>query len=330
MSAETRVTLKIVSMFLVMLVGWIIRRRGYLDEKSNSLLSRFTTDVAMPAMVFVQMLATVNPAALQTAWVLIAGAAVILLLGHALGFATRRIFATAAQAPTFIFLAGVANWIYLPFPIVKDLYGDEGIRQLLISNVGVQITLWTIGIAILEGGRFDARAATNVLKNPGLLATVAGIILALLVPGLSPTLLPGASWGMVAGSTVLSALDLLGSLTIPLSLILIGAQLAAIRLRGPRPTRALTGIILVRLLAVPLVMLAIVWLLQLAGVHLPHVTVMVGLIIASMPVAVSCSILAERFGQDTNLAAQSILYTTLLSIATVPALFWLAEKVMGT
>lgn len=328
MSPEIRVTLKIVSMFLVILVGWVVRRRGLLDEKTTSLLSRFTTDIALPALVFTQMLISVDAQVLRSAWALMLGAAVILLTGHLLGFSFRRFFATAGQAPTFIFVVGVANWIYLPYPIVNDLYGREGIRQLLISNVGVQVVLWTVGIAILEG-RFDGRAAANVLKNPGLLATLAGIAAALMWPDLvKPD--ATATWGTLSAGALISALDAIGSLTIPLSLILIGAQLGGMRLRGPRPNRALAGIILLRLLAVPLVMLAAVWLLQLAGVHLPVIPVMVGLIIASMPVAVSCSILTERYRQDTNLAAQSILYTTLISIVTCPLLFGLARRVVGT
>jgi len=51
----------------------------------------------------------------------------------------------------------------------------------------------------------------------------------------------------------------------------------------------------------------------------------VGCLIAAMPVAVSCGMFIERFGGDADLGARAITLSTLLSIATVPALFGLVR-----
>ena len=53
---------------------------------------------------------------------------------------------------------------------------------------------------------------------------------------------------------------------------------------------------------------------------------MVAYIIACMPIAVSCSMFTERFGGDTSLAARGIFYSTLFSIVTVPAFFYLLQS----
>jgi malate permease and related proteins len=120
----------------------------------------------------------------------------------------------------------------------------------------------------------------------------------------------------------------LGSITIPLSLVVTGAQLGAIHITGHRPSRAMAGIVLLRLILVPLLMLPIAWLIQHSPWPMPFEGMMVGLIIAAMPVAVGSSIYTQRFNQDTQLAAQSILYTTFLSIITVPAFFSLANHLL--
>jgi len=41
-------------------------------------------------------------------------------------------------------------------------------------------------------------------------------------------------------------------------------------------------------------------------------------IIVAMPVAISCTMFAERFGGDSQLSASSIFLSTLLSLVTVP------------
>ena len=54
------VLLKIAAMFLVIVVGWLARRRGFLADEVTATLSRLVVDVAFPALVFTQMLRTLN------------------------------------------------------------------------------------------------------------------------------------------------------------------------------------------------------------------------------------------------------------------------------
>jgi predicted permease len=313
---------KIVAMFLVILLGWVTRRRGFLDAKTTAVLSKFTTDVALPAMVFTKMLEVVDRQSLRESWVVLVMAAGVLLLGQIIGWLAWRGFANEKQAPTFIFVVAIANWIYLPYPIVQELYGAAGIRVLLLSNVGVQFVLWTLGVATLEG-RFDGRAMLNLFRNPGLIATVGGFFVALY----APWTLAGAEDGALrlSGRAVMEAMVMVGSLTIPLSLVATGAQLGGLAGAGAVPGRSIAGVALLRLVVTPLVAIAIAWGLLHVGV--PRLVLAIAVLVAGMPVAVSCSILAERFRQDTALAAQSIFYTTLLSVVSVPAMFWLFTKV---
>jgi len=52
---------------------------------------------------------------------------------------------------------------------------------------------------------------------------------------------------------------------------------------------------------------------------------MVVVLVSAMPVAIICSVMAERFGGDATLAAQSVFLSTMLSLVTVPALFFLVS-----
>ena len=60
------VLLQIAAMFLVILLGWVVRRRAYLTAETTSALSRFLVDVTIPALILTQMLSTINSASLHT------------------------------------------------------------------------------------------------------------------------------------------------------------------------------------------------------------------------------------------------------------------------
>jgi predicted permease len=315
-------------MFLVILVGWSARRRAYLSSETTGALARFVVDLTIPAMVFTQMWRTATPERLATNWFVPLLGAGIIDFGWLIGAASTPLFARDNR-PTFVFLIAVSNWIYLPLPIAQALFGDEGAAAVLLFNVGAQLMLWTLGVWTLTGGKGEGSGARNLLTNSGLIATALGIAAAWTLPGWGLLeMLPAAQVGgpLVAPKVLIDALAMVGSLTIPLSLVVTGAQLGGLDLTDHRPTPALLGAVGMRLLAVPLAFAAVLWGLSRLGLHLPTIPLMVGFIIAAMPSAVNCSIFAERFGGDTSLAARSIFYGTLLSIGTVPLLYFLVRQ----
>ena len=301
-------------MFIVILIGWIARRRKSLSDETTSSLSRFVVDITFPAVVLTSMLRTVDPSKMADNWLfpLIGGA--IILIGQIVGIIFMPVFSRKDQRPTFIFLVAVANWVYLPLPIIKALYGGEGERAVLLFNIGAQVVLWTVGVWTIQRSKINWESFKNVLLNPGLLAAAIGILLAMKFPLLrtletaDPTTLPPL---VLLIQMVVIALAMVGTLTIPLSLIVIGAQLGGLDISDHRPSRTLVGVVVARLLLAPAAVVGIVWTLGWLGYHIAEVPRMVTYIIALMPVAVSCSMFTERFGGDTSLAARGIFYSTL-------------------
>jgi len=325
MAGGLTVFLKIAVMFLVMLAGWALRRRGGFTRDTTNALGRLVVDATFPALVFTQMLQTVSPATLRASLWLPLAAPGVMGLAAGVGWVGGRWVRAPAARPTFVFLVATPNWIYLPLPIVLALFGAAGVQAVLLFNVGAQVFLWTAGVALLRG-RFDRRELRPLLLNPGLLATVAGITAALLYPGaaaLEAAQPGGAGAGALAAGAVVQALALIGSLTIPLSLLVTGAQLGEWRLDGRGLCGPLWGAVALRLLAAPALTVALLRLLAAAGLTLPEVPRHTIFIIAAMPAAINCSMFAERFGGDTRLSASAIFLSTLGSLATVPAWYGL-------
>jgi len=317
-----------VAMFLVILAGWVARRRGLISAQATAGLSRFAVDVAMPCLVFTQMLRTVDAAALRAEWLSPLVGVMVVALGIAAGWPAARLCDGKLDRRTFVFLVATPNWIYLPLPIAQALHGEAGVRTVLLVNVGATLAMWSLGMAVLAGK--PARAGLlAVAKNAGLHAAWLGIVLALAAPGL----------GRLAGETspshplayplvaLLQAMGLVGSMVIPLVLVLTGAQLATLQAGARPPARALGWLLTARLLVAPALTLGLLWAAGQAGLHFAPAPRAVWLLVNAMPVAVSAGMLTERFGGDTVLAARGIFVSTLAGMVTVPALFWAMEAI---
>ncbi len=131
---------------------------------------------------------------------------------------------------------------------------------------------------------------------------------------------------MMLPGALVQALAMVGSLTIPMSLLAIGAQLGELTIAIHRFPRVLWGVLLARLVFAPLATVAVGFALMNMGATIPTETRMIIYLIAAMPVAISCSVMTERFGGDTALAAEGIFYSTFFSLLSVPGIFFLIQR----
>lgn len=309
---------RFVALFLVVGAGWLARRRGWFGPETTVALGRLSVELAFPCLTFTQMLRTLGRENLAASWPEFALGCVILLVAGATG-ALLAWRVEPSRKATVTFLVGMPNWIFLPLPVAAALCGDAGVRVVLLVNVPMQVILWTAGVALLQGGLRGAHSLRALLTNPGLVATAAGAAASLLWPS-------SATWHEqpVWAASLVQTLSLVGAMTIPLSLLVTGAQLAELE-RAPASVRVLPVTLAGRLLVAPLLTLP---LLVLARRWLPVApeTALVVQVIAAMPIAVSCGVFVDRFGGDRQLTARAISLSTVLSLGTVPVFLYLAAR----
>lgn len=313
------IVFRLAILLLVVGVGWLARRRGWLGEPATTVLSRICVDYCFPCLTFTQMLRIVGQRPLaEQGGILLLGAVLMSIALGAGGWGTRGVPAPLRR--TAWLAAAMPNWIFLPLPVATLLYGANGLATVLLVNVVAQFYLWTTSVGILRGFRAAARSGGTLLLNPGLLATLAGAAVALAWP---------ASRGWMddtsIGGHALRLIESAGTLTIPLSMLVTGSQLGAIP-RGWQLNEPLRRVMGARLALVPFITFATLWGLS-QTMSLPPEVWRTAVLIAVMPVAVSCGVLVERFGGDRALIGQSILVTTLAALVTVPLFLWAAGLV---
>jgi hypothetical protein len=192
-----------------------------------------------------------------------------------------------------------ANTGNLGLPFITFSLGETGLERAIVYLISSSILLTAIGPTLLKGEGL-ATGLRITLRLPIFWAMVVGLLLQALAITLPLRLGDG--------------LKLLGGAAIPVALVTLGMRLAVTSFR-----LSLTVVVsaILRLLVAPAIALTIGWLLGLQGQDL-QVLVLQG----GMPTAVNTFIWVTEFGGDVDLAARTIVFSTLLSTLTLPSLLW--------
>ena len=300
----------VLPVFGIMGIGLWLRRRGWLSADADASLMRVTINLLLPSLIFDSVLG--NAALRRPENLLLpplAGSGMVVVgIAMAWPFARAAGLWTKPEQRTFAFLAGLQNYSYLPIPLCLSLFDPGTTGVLFVHNVGPEMAMWTLGIAVLTGGG-PAGGWKQILNAPlaALLLALALNFLGMIFAAPPPVL--------VAGKILLTALHWLGQSAIPLALLLIGAVVADHLgdARGGRAVRVVTVAALVRLGLMPILFLLLAKFLP-CSIELKRVLILQG----AMPSAVLPIVLTKHYGGDARVALQVALGTSVLGLVTIP------------
>lgn len=211
---------------------------------------------------------------------------------------------------TFGVTAGIQNYGYMGVPLLIALFESDGALGVLFThNVGVEIALWTIGVALMSG---SSSLKFRMLLKPPILAVIAGLLLNAL----------GLDW-LIEGAPR-AILVMLGNCAIPLALLVIGAGLVELLVKQKFDWKIAIGAIFTRLAFLPAIMLTIAYFLPLS-IELRQVIV----VQAAMPAAMFPIVLAKHYNGKPELAVQVVVSTTVACFLTVPIVIVIGMKLLG-
>lgn len=204
--------------------------------------------------------------------------------------------------------AVMGNVGFFGLPIIKALFPDnpEVMCYSTMYVISMNMLAFTVGVFCLTGEK-KFMSVKRLFLNPSSI-TIA-IAIPLYVFGVGK-ILEDAGFGMFTG-----AVELLGNTTTPLCMIILGIRLAAVDFKKlfSRPLVYLTCAL--KLLIFPLFCYFAVYFLPLEFTFKASV-----LILSSVPCASVILNLAEMHNGETELAANSVLLSTLACFITIPLL----------
>ena len=294
-----QIMLQVFTLFLLMMCGFYARKTRMMGDEAFRGLNRLVLYFAQPALILSSMQQSSSPELIRDlAFVLVLACAIMILSG----LAALRLFRSesAPRRSVLTSMSMVSNCGFMGFPVIIAALGEEALIYAVIYVAAFQLICWTLG-AYVFGGR-EAMRPSELFGNPSLLAVIAGLVLFL-----TGWRLPGF---------VNDGLSMMGSVTTPVAMFVIGSNLVGLKPSHLSDRPMLTACAL-RLAAAPLAVL----LLRLTPLNDQVVNALY--LCTAMPCAALTAMMAELYHADQSLASRGVAVSTALSMVTLPLLLLL-------
>ncbi|MGJ8673033.1 AEC family transporter [Rubritalea sp.] len=211
---------------------------------------------------------------------------------------------------TFGVCNGIQNYGYMGIPLLLTMFPDDGLLGVLFThNVGVELAMWTVGVALMKG---DKSFSWNLILKPPVIAVIAGLLINFI----------GIDHWFVGAP--MKSLETLGAAAIPIALIVIGAGLMELLQKERFAWNVAIGSVLVRLMILPALMICAAYFLPIS-LQLKQVIV----IQAAMPAAMFPIVLAKHYGGKPEVAVQAVVATTVVCFVSMPIVITLGMQILG-
>ena len=309
--------------FALVLCGYVATRRALLPIAAIPGLSTFILFFALPAMLFRFGAATPLAQLLDLRLILLYSLCSVLLLSLTL-VASRNQRIGLKDAAFGALVAVFPNSGFMGIPLILALLGEAAVGVVIMTILvdSFLISSICLSMAQIQGRtgeprhwrtlvRAFVRSLRGAASNPMPWAIAAGALF-----GWS-----GLSMPEPVGKTI----ALLSDAASPVALFTIGAILArnAVRATHSSPPMDYVPIALAKLFVHPLLIFLAARAAQGMGYPFTAQTLTALMLVAALPSASNVSMLAERFGVDSERIARIILVSTALSFFTFSGMVWL-------
>ena len=280
----------VIVLFIIMLIGVLLGKMKVINSESRSTISFLIINVSMPMLIVSSSNLEFNEQTKnESMWLIIMSVAAFffsILLA-------QLIFKKAVPRCATVF----SNAGYMGLPVLNSILGPKGLFLGAIFQMVFHLFTWTYGISLFtKSNKF--KDSLKKMINPSLIAVAIAIVLMF------------TGWKMP--DTIQTVLKMMGELTTPLSMLLIGATLAQVSLKEVIKLKQIYVVTALRLLIIPAFVL-----LFLLFPSIPKISVYVVFVINAMPSAAITGILAMKYNNDEKLASSIVAFSTLISIITL-------------
>lgn len=285
-----------------------------INEQVKSAVSRLVFNISLPLLILTTLtrLELSRELISNGLWAVVFSVLSFVLM-HLAGRATARVFGLPPRSAVVHELHTMfGNVVFLGFPLIAALYQQE--ESLFYATVYYMVSSflqWTYAVFRLKQQKHVSFRDRFVnLLNPNTVAFVLGLFLFFM------------QWRFPL--VIESPLRSIGAMTSPLALLYIGASLTGTRLKNFLKRFDLYALSFNKLILIPLVLLMIINLVvRYTGVEFGEMAKTIVVLEASMPCMSMIVIMARNYGADDESASENVFFTTLLSVVTLPLVYYL-------
>ena len=288
--------------FLIMMLGVILKRKNMVDEKSLNVMNSLVFRLFMPTLLFFNIynmgdLSTLSFDNLKLLAYAFISILIVLLLAWLIYMPNVK-----DRKKLSVLIQGVyrGNFVLFGLAIADSLYGKESLGTVSLLTAIVIPTFNVIAVILLEyysGNEVNKiKLIKQVFKNPLIIATLTAIVFLVLKINIP--------------KPVYKAIGDISKIATPLAFLVLGAGLKFGNIL--KNLKYLISVNILRLIGNPLVTVGLGKLLGFQGIELVALLSM-----SACPTAVASYTMAKEMKADGDLAGEIVATTSMLSIFTI-------------
>ena len=291
------------TLFALVVVGFVAGKIGYLGGDFDRQLSRLVINITCPALILSSAMTGELPDRRYILPLLLISVITYLLLSFAGFLMPRYITKRQEHRGPIGFALIFGNVGFMGYPVVASIFGHEAVFYAAVLNVVNTFAVFTIGTILITGTSSDQkRFEKKVLYSTPMLAAY----LTMAIVALQIDNIPAA---------VSQPLTMLGNITVPAALLIVGSSMSQLSLRSMLGDPTVYVTTLLRLAILPVAVHFIM--LQLG---FSSFVVNINTLVIAMPVATYGTILCLKYEKDTTVITAVTFVTTIVSMVTIPLL----------
>ncbi len=300
---------------ILIILGIITSKLGVITINSKDMLANVIFNITLPLMLLCNFSKlTITPRLLTNSLHLILSTFFMMLLMLLVSWViTKFLRMRKGEASIFKAHSVFGNIVYLGFPLILALYGEEGLLYAGMYQFVTNILVWTIGVIILNQGK-ELSVWQNIrhILNPNTFAVLIGFLMFL--------------FSIKLPMVFMKSLGGLGESTIYLSMLYIGSMMYYTNMKGYLNKKEVYIFTFTKLIFLPvLVLLVFSKLISFFPGSIDVIIVSVLVVLASMPAMANVVIMAKIFGADDKLATANVFVSTIVSLVTLPLILLLID-----
>lgn len=296
---------QLISLFFMILAGYLIARVGIVTPEFRKRLSAFTLNTAAPCIIISSVLESdSSPMTMVSA----AGIGVLFFLlmivfaALVVRLARTRPEDRGLDQMLLIF----TNVGFMGIPVIHSVYGPDGVARLSMFILIFNLCFFSYGVLLITRG---SKFSLKKIINASIIAALLGLLF-----GVTGWHLPQA---------IESTLSAIGAMNTPLAMMIIGASVAHSDLRAALTNPRLYRVCLLSMIVMPLLIL-----LVMLPLPIDRMLVGISVLLAGMPIASNCGMICDIYRPNDMTASHAVLVSTLMSGITLPLLCALISAVL--
>ena len=291
-------TRQVMELFCMILAGCICSKTGAIKVEAKKGFSDLLLYLVVPAMVVHSYMTEFDEKILANLVLTLIWSTIALVIGIVVAMvATAKM--KGSDKPIICFAGMFSNAAYMGFPLIQALFGAEGLMYASVFVTVFNILLWTVGYSVVTKTTNLKAILKTIGTSPVILSVILGLILYL---------------GQIPVPEVIAEpVRLIGNINTPLAMIITGMIIGTSDLKKMAGNPMIWYVTLIRMVLVPAICFVVFRVIG-AGSMVAEVV----LLLEACPCAAITSVFAVQYGYHEDLAAGTVVVSTLLSIVTLP------------